>query len=109
VNEGLLARAIAARFQLPAPQAKATLAFVLSTIAAALKRGELVYFRSTGVFTKVIRPGRRVRHPKTGEIIWIPPRPDVDFKASRQLLRALADRKRSRELRSKRRGLKPRP
>ena len=103
MNEGELSREIADRFELPKAQAKAVLTLVLSSVIGALKRGEQVYFRSLGVFTKVIRPGRRVRHPETGEIIWIPPRLDVDFTASRRLLRALKEKKKTRRARSKRR------
>ncbi|MEK6527710.1 MAG: HU family DNA-binding protein, partial [Nitrospirota bacterium] len=89
-NQGQLAEAVADRFRLSEAEARQLLAFTLQEIAAALKAGRRVYLRGFGSFTKVIRPGRKVRHPRTGEIIWIPPRPDVDFRASPAVLRGRA-------------------
>lgn len=94
MNLGQLASAIAERFFLLKAQAKELLDFALEKIAESLQAERRVYFRGFGYFVKVIRPGRRVRHPRTGQIIWIPPRPDVDFRASPALLRALAAQRR---------------
>ena len=89
VNQGDLARAIAEKFSLGLADSKAIVDFTLSTVQGSLKAGERVYFRGFGSFTKKITPGRRVRHPKTGEIIWIPARAYVDLNPSRSLLKAL--------------------
>lgn len=103
MNLGQLAKAIAGRFQLSESEVLQLLAFAFDEIAGALKAGRRAYFRGFGSFAKVIRPGRRVRHPKTGEIIWIPPRPDVDFAASRRLLRGVKAKARRRRAPNKRR------
>jgi len=61
---------------------------ILAKMTGSLRKGERVYFRCFGSFTKVIRPGRYVRHPKTGQLIWIPPWPDVDFNPAKDLLKS---------------------
>ena len=88
MNQSQLARTIAKEFILSQVDAAAIINSVLIQIAASLKKGERVYFRNFGSFTKKIRPGRHVRHPKTGQLIWIPPRPDVDFDPAKDLLKA---------------------
>ena len=93
MNLGQLAKAVAARFLLPEGQARELLAFALETMAGNLRAGRRVYFRDFGAFVKRIRPGRRVRHPRTGEIILIPGGPAVRFSASPALLRSLAVRR----------------
>jgi DNA-binding protein HU-beta len=93
VNLGQLAKAVAARFNLPEGQARELLAFALETMAGNLRVGRRVYFRDFGAFVKRIRPDRRVRHPRTGEIILIPGGPAVRFSASPALLRKVADAK----------------
>jgi len=103
LNLGQLAKAVADRFQLPEAEARKIIAFSLQEITGSLKAGRRAYLRSFCSFTKVIRQGKKVRHPRTGQIIWIPPRPDVEFRASPALLRSPADHKRSRAPRSKRR------
>jgi len=87
VNLDQLARAIAKEFILSQVDAAAIINSVLIQITASLKKGERVYFRNFGSFTKKMRPGRHVRHPKTGQLIWIPPRPDVDFNPAKGLLK----------------------
>lgn len=103
MNLGQLASAIAERFDLPEAQAGQLLAFALKTIAGNLRAGRRVYFRDFGAFVKRTRPGRRVRHPRTGEIILIPGGPAVRFSASPALLRAIASAKPRRTAARKRR------
>jgi len=103
VNLGQLASAIAERFDLPEAQAGQLLTFALETMAGNLRAGRRVYFRDFGAFVKRIRPGRRVRHPRTGEIIVIPGGPAVRFSASPALLRAIASSKPRRTAARKRR------
>ena len=88
MNNGQLARAIAKEFFLSQVDAAAIINSILAKITGSLRKGERVYFRCFGSFIKVIRPGRHVRHPKTGQLIWIPPRPDVDFDPAKGLLKA---------------------
>jgi integration host factor subunit beta len=96
MNLGQLAKALADRFRLPEAEAKKLLTFALQEVAGSLKAGRRAYLRGFGAFAKVVRPGRKVRHPRTGEIIWIPPRPDIDFRASPALLRGLGPAARQR-------------
>ena len=88
MNQGQLSRVIAKEFILSQVDAAAIINSILVQIAASLKKSERVYFRNFGSFTKKTRPGRHVRHPKTGQLIWIPPRPDVDFDPANGLLKA---------------------
>jgi nucleoid DNA-binding protein len=88
MNQGQLSQAIAKEFFLSQAGAAAIVDSILAKMTGSLRKGERVYFRGFGSFTKVIRPGRHVRHPKTGQLIWIPPRPDVDFNPAKGLLEA---------------------
>lgn len=103
MNLGQLAKAVATRFLLPEGQARELLAFALETMAGNLRAGRRVYFRDFGAFVKRIRPDRRVRHPRTGEIILIPGGPAVRFSASPALLRSMAVAKPRRTAARKRR------
>jgi len=103
VNLSQLALAIAERFAIPEAQAKQIVAFTFGKITETLKSGRRVYFRDFGAFTKRIRPGKWVRHPKTGKMIWIPPGPAVRFGAAPALLGAIALRKPRQPSRRKRR------
>ncbi|MBU2574062.1 MAG: HU family DNA-binding protein [Elusimicrobia bacterium] len=88
MNQGQLSRAIAKEFFLSQVDAAAIIDSILAKMTGSLRKGERVYFRCFGSFTKVIRPGRHVRHPKTGQLIWIPPWPDVDFDPAKGLLKS---------------------
>lgn len=87
MTQSQLARAIAKEFSLSQAGAAAIIDSILAKIAGSLKKGEWVYLKDFGSFTKKIRPGHKVRHPKTGQIIWIPARPDVDFNPAKGLLK----------------------
>ena len=87
MNQSQLARAIAKELFLSQAGAAAIIDSILAKITGSLRKDERVYFRFFGSFTRVIRPGHKVRHPKTGQIIWIPPRPDVDFNPAKGLLK----------------------
>ena len=88
MTQSQLARAIAKEFFLSQVDAAAIIDLILAKITGSLRKGEWVYLKDFGSFTKKTRPGRHVRHPKTGQLIWIPPRPDVDFDPARGLLKA---------------------
>ena len=93
MNRDQLTRAIAKAFFLSLSEATAIIGSILDQIASSLKKGERVYLKDFCSLTKVIRPGRNVRHPRTGEIIVIPGGPAVRFSASPALLRAIAGAK----------------
>ena len=98
MTQSQLARAIAKEFFLPLVDATTLIDSILAKMTASLQKGEWVYFKDFGSFTKKTRPGRHVRHPKTGQLIWIPARPDVDFNPAKGLLktpRAIKKTKRS--------------
>ena len=88
MTQGQLAKAIAKEFFLSLVDAAAVVNSILARMTGSLRKGERVYFKDFGSFTKKIRPGRHVRHPKTGQLIWIPPWPDVDFNPAKGLLKA---------------------
>ena len=88
MNQSQLARAIAKEFFLSQVDAAAIIDLILAKIAGSLRKGEWVYLKDFGSCTKKIRPGRNVRHPKTGQLIWVPPWPDVDFNPAKGLLKA---------------------
>ena len=88
MNQSQLAREIAKEFFLSQVDAAAIVDSILAKMTASLRKGEWVYFKDFGSFTKKIRPGRHVRHPKTGQIIWVPARQDVNFNPAKGLLKA---------------------
>ena len=94
MTQSQLAKAIAKEFFLPQVDAVAIIDSILAKITGSLRKGEWVYLKDFGSFTKKIRPGRHVRHPKTGQLIWIPSRPDVDFNPAKGLLKTPAPRNR---------------
>jgi len=83
MTQSQLAKAIAKEFFLSQVDAAAILDSMLAKMTASLQKGEWVYFKDFGSFTKKTRPGRHVRH-----LIWIPPRLDVDFNPAKGLLKA---------------------
>ncbi len=87
MTQSQLARAIAKELFLPLVDATTIIDLILAKMTASLQKGEWVYFKDFGSFTKKTRPGRHVRHPKTGQLIWIPPRLDVDFNPAKGLLK----------------------
>jgi integration host factor subunit alpha len=87
MTQSQLVRAIAKEFFLSQVDAAAIIDSILAKITGSLRKGEWVYFKDFGSFTKKTRPGRHVRHPKTGQLIWIPPRLDVDFNPAKNLLK----------------------
>ena len=88
MNQSQLARVVAKEFFLSQVDAAAIIDLILAKITGSLRKGEWVYLKDFGSFTKKTRPGRHVRHPKTGQLIWIPPRADVDFNPAKGLLPA---------------------
>ena len=89
MNQGELTLAISKRFFITQVESREIIKFILSQITEDLKKGERVYFRGFGSFTKEKRSSRKVRHPKTGKIITIPERVTVGFNPSQELLKNL--------------------
>ena len=87
MNHGQLAQAIAKEFFLSEPDAAVIIDSILAKITGSLRKDERVYFRNFGSFVKVVHPGHKVRHPKTGQIIWVPARTDVEFNPAKGLLK----------------------
>ena len=96
LNQGQLAAAIAGRFNLKLTETGEIIDFAIDHIARDLRAGARTYFRGFASFVKKIRPGRKYRHPKTGEIIQLPPRPYVDFTVSPAFLKTLGVTKKAR-------------
>ncbi|MBU4287798.1 MAG: HU family DNA-binding protein [Proteobacteria bacterium] len=89
MNQKELTLAITKRFFLTHVESKEIIKFILSRITEDLKKGERVYFRGFGSFTKEKRASKKVRHPATGKIITIPERITIDFDPSKSLLQQL--------------------
>ena len=89
LNQGQLAAAIAGRFNLKLTETSEIIDFSIDHVARDLRAGRRTYFRGFASFVKKIHPGRKYRHPKTGEIIQLPPRPYVDFTVSPVFLKTL--------------------
>ena len=58
---------------------------LLSSVIAAMQRGEHIEIRGFGTFKVVNRAPRTGRNPKTGDVVKIPSRPVPVFKPSREL------------------------
>jgi len=89
LNQGQLAAAIADKFNLQLTETGEIIDFLIAQVAQDLRAGRRTYFRGFASFVKKIHPGRKYRHPKTGEIIQLPPRPYVDFTVSPAFLKTL--------------------
>ena len=89
MNQGELILAMSKRFFLTQVESREIIKFILSRITEDLRKGERVYLRGFGSFTKEKRSSKKVRHPKTGKIITIPERTTIDFDPSQKLLKNL--------------------
>jgi len=89
MNQRDLTLGIAKRFFLTQAESREIIKFTLSKMTEDLKKGKRVALRGFGSFTKEKRARRKVRHPKTGRLITIPPRTTVGFNPSKALLRGL--------------------
>jgi len=96
LNQGELTAAIADKFNLQLSETGRIIDFLIDQVAQDIRAGRRTYFRGFASFVKKIRPGRKYRHPKTGEIIQLPPRPYVDFTVSPAFLKTLGVTKKAR-------------
>lgn len=86
MNQGQLTQAIAQRFFLTQTESREIIKFILARITEDLKKGRRIYCRGFGTFTKEKRKAKRVRHPRTGKLITIPPRITAEFNPADLLL-----------------------
>lgn len=84
-----LTRALAKAFGLPHVKSQRILRTLLGNITQTLAANKAVSFRNFGSFRQVRRAAKKVRHPKTGEIITIPARVTVSFSPSPALEKRL--------------------
>lgn len=63
--------------------------FLLDNISQDLTKDHRVYFRGFGGFKKILRPARKYRNLKTKKIETRPPKKDVQFLPSKELLKKL--------------------
>ncbi|MCK5592118.1 MAG: HU family DNA-binding protein [Candidatus Pacebacteria bacterium] len=90
MNKKQLTNAISKRFFLTQVESGEIIKFILSSVTKDLKKGERVYFRDFGSFVKEKRKSKKVRHPKTGQIITIPEKTTVDFNPSESLIQKIS-------------------
>ncbi|MDD4004304.1 MAG: HU family DNA-binding protein [Elusimicrobiaceae bacterium] len=67
-------------------EAARTVRKTFEILAQALKNGEQVTVSGFGSFLPRVNNARRRRHPATGEILAVPPKKTVRFRASPKLL-----------------------
>ena len=96
LHQGQLAAAIADKFNLQLTETGDIIDFLIDQVGQDIRAGRRTYFRGFASFVKKIHPGRKYRHPKTGEIIQLPPRPYVDFVVSPAFLKTLGVTKKAR-------------
>ena len=89
MNQRDLARALSKKFFLPQRQSARLLHFIVEKTAEALRRGERFTLQEFGVFRRVRRAAKKVRHPKTGKTLTIPERFTADFRPSPFLAKRL--------------------
>ena len=66
-------------------QADAAIKAAVASISKALKKGERIAIPGLGIFTIKKRAARKGRNPRTGQVIQIPARKVVAFKAAKDL------------------------
>ena len=89
MNQGTLARALAREFFLTQTETAALLRSLTTRLIRALTTGERVHLIHFGSFHPVRRAAKKVRHPKTGEIITFPAHPTVSFRPAHALTKRL--------------------
>ena len=84
-----LTRALAKAFGLPHVKSQRILRALLEHMAQALETKETVALRSFGSFRRVRRAAKKVRHPKTGEILTVPTHVVISFRPAPALTKRL--------------------
>ena len=91
MNQRTLARALAREFFLTQTETAALLRSLITRLAQALSVGERVHLIHFGSFHPVRRAAKKVRHPKTGEIVTIPAHRTVLFHSAPALKKSLTE------------------
>jgi nucleoid DNA-binding protein len=86
MNKKQLTTALSKRFFLSKKESNEILDFILDEISITLKLNQRFYIRGFGSFTKQKIASKKVRHPKTKEIITIPEKETIRFNPSKDLL-----------------------
>jgi DNA-binding protein HU-beta len=106
MNQQELARALSKKFDLSRRTSAHLIHFINDKITEAIGRGERFNLRGFGVFVRVRRAAKKVRHPKTGKIIAVPEHQTMDFRPSPEIkdrLKPLSTKNRMRGNRLRRR------
>ena len=70
---------VAEKFGLKKKEAEAIVKFVFQEIAETMKKGERVSIQGFGAFELRELKGRKIRNPRTGEVVKVPKREKVVF------------------------------
>ena len=70
---------VAEKFGLKKKEAEAIVKFVFQEIAETVKKGERVSIQGFGAFELRELKGRKIRNPRTGEVVKVPKREKVVF------------------------------
>ena len=76
---------VAEEFGIRKKDAEAVVKFLFKEIIEALERGERVSIQGFGVFDLKEQKGRKIRNPRTGELIEVPRRKKVYFRPTFKL------------------------
>ena len=85
MNKADLVKAVAAKAELSQVKAAEAIDAVLAAIAESLKKGENVQLIGFGSFAVVKKPARKGINPATKQVIDIPAKKAVKFKAGAKL------------------------
>ena len=80
-----MARAVAHELDITVQLSPEVIDLFLDELASELIQSGRVEFRGFGSFTVEKRKATRVRHPETGEMIRIPERKEVEFRAGESI------------------------
>lgn len=79
MNQRDLSRALSKTFAIPRRTTTLLLRFIIAEITKSLARGDRFSLPNLGVFHPVKRAAKKVRHPKTREILTLPGHRTVSF------------------------------
>lgn len=85
MNKTELVSSIALKSGLSKADAKKALDATIEAIADALKADEKIALIGFGTFAAPVRPERQAKNPRTGEVITVPAKKVVKFKAGKEL------------------------
>ncbi|OGS18539.1 MAG: hypothetical protein A2219_08535 [Elusimicrobia bacterium RIFOXYA2_FULL_50_26] len=71
-------------------EAGGVIELLLEEMRRALRRGDKVVLSGFGSFTPYVARAKRVRNPKSGQIVCVPPRKKVRFRPSNGLLSVIS-------------------